>query len=582
MGIFQKMVLGGATVAAMSTGQVQAAENHAPMDNPDAARKEIYVTPKDTITNSDNVLDLSNEFLASQYKMQVPGTIEDLKQTLSSPTNLTDDQQKHIDLWSDYIISNPQDPVSREAFVAIKEATDEVANKWIKIDQYYQSVETAGSYDDLKYSKENLIKNMDAILKHETSEEIRKNIPEANIEYHKGRPPKDYASLRLNNQLSKLDSIMNKNPSIINPSIIKEQIVLLNSKDKKSKEQAYLNAAEFYKTYGMDLNKCCRDYILKHRGGLAQGEPVDVMIRREKDLLNDRYFKEDAYKYCLHHHLDMAFSQTQSTILEINDVYVNDKLFTIDGTVARYIKGYAAMVAENARGEKLKKGDEKIIYNANHCPPELRDALNAYYGACTVKLKQEMNKPKGAENIQYCNTNGLPDTKATEYIKLLRRGEDYTITGQNEMTNSVRDSIADIEKQRPDLKHAREGYDRNLDLQKENFANAMNRPAGEYVTVYDRYGFTENASSNYFNNKGLSYALVDRVATEYVNLLRLGANHTISGQNQMTDNDKKTIQEIEMARPDLGIARKAYEAERNQQNSLQLSAKDFAQNMSTR
>ena len=163
--MFQKIVLGGATVAAMSTGQVQAAENSAPMENPDAAKKEIYVTPKDTITNSDNVLDLSNEFLTSQFEtsaqeVSTPSTIEDLKETLSSPTNLTDDQQKHIDLWSDYIISNPQDPVSREAFVAIKEATDEVANKWIKIDQYYQSVETAGSYDDLKYSKENTTINI--------------------------------------------------------------------------------------------------------------------------------------------------------------------------------------------------------------------------------------------------------------------------------------------------------------------------------------------------------------------------------------------------------------------------------------
>ncbi len=573
MGMFQKIVLGGATVAAMSTGQVQAAENSAPMENPDATKTETVVTPKDTVINSDNVLDLSNEFLTSQFtssaqEVSTPGTIEDLKETLSSPTNLTDDQQKHIDLWSDYIISNPQDPVSREAFVAIKEATDEVANKWIKIDQYYQSVETAGSYDDLKYSKENLIKNMDAMLE---KSQVRENIPEANVEYRRGSPAKDYATLRLYNQLSKLDYIMNKNPSII-----KEQIGLLNSKDKKSKEQAYLNAAEFYKTYGMDLNKCCRDYILKQRGGLAQGEPVDVMIRREKDLLNDKYFKEDAYKYCLHNQLDMAFSQTESTIHNINVVYVNDKYSTIDGNVSLALDDYAKLVAKNARGDKLTRGQENRL---NFCPPDIRESLQAYYSACSVKFTQEMNKPKGEyKDIRYCNTNSIRDEKATLYIRLLRLGENYTKSGQNEMSAEQRGQIEEIEKERPDLKRAKEEYDRNLDLQKENFANAMNRPAGENVTVYDRYGFTENASSNYFNNKGLSYAPVDHVATRYVNLLRLGADHTISGQNQMTDNDKKTIQEIEMARPDLAIARKAYEAERNQQTqqkTLQLSASDF-------
>lgn len=331
----------------------------------------------------------------------------------------------------------------------------------------------------------------------------------------------------------------------------------------------------FYKTYGIDINQCNPQNL----------DNVRNNIIRENKLL-DKDFKEDAYKYCLHHHLDMAFSQTESTIHNINDVYVNDKPFTIDGTVALNIRGYAAMVAENAKGKKLKKGDEKIIYNANHCPPDLRDARDAYYSACTVKLKQEMNKPKGAKNIQYCNTNGLPDNKATEYIKLLRLGEDYTITGQNEMTNSVRDSIADIEKQRPDLKHAREGYEISMNLQKENFADAMNRPAGENVTVYDRYGFTENASSNYFNNKGLSYAPVDKDASNYINLLRLGADYTISGQNQMTDNDRRTIEEIERKRPDLAIARKYYEEQRakqqTQENTQQQQTTYFAQNTAMR
>ena len=183
-----------------------------------------------------------------------------------------------------------------------------------------------------------------------------------------------------------------------------------------------------------------------------------------------------------------------------------------------------------------------------------------------------MNKPKGDYlGIQYRNTNNLVDEDASKYIRLLRLGEDYTITGQNQMTDNDKATIAEIEQRRPDLRQARKEYERRSEQQKQYFAEAMNRPEGEDVMFYDRYGLANIEVSQSYGPIRIRQGNVDKDATTYVNLLRLG-------EDKLTDENRATIAEIENKRPDLGIARKAYEAERNQQTqqkSLQLSASDF-------
>ena len=547
--MFQKIVLGGATVAAMSTGQVQAAENSAPMENPDATRTETVVTPKDTITNSDNVLDLSNEFLTSQFtssaqEVKTPCTIEDLQKLLDDPTNLNSEQNNMLNLWSEYIISNPQDENSKTAFGIIKQKALETTNKWVWYDQYYGSTQCSGTPQALEDAKEILAKSMNKML---ASDDVIKNIPEAYVEgLRLNDPARDFATMRCRTQLELLEQI-SKNK-------VNELANQYYKGNKKEKQDAQETVRIFYEQYGINLISC-------HKRTAKDD------IYQELPFVKNQDVKDAADAYVLHTNMDIFFSKKNNAVIVPNLAYVDGNTYNIDYDVSQCIRAFAAIEAKYQRGEKLSKNEENMKFGANF---KIEEALNAYYGQCTQKFTKEMNKPKGDYlGIQYRTTNNLVDEDASKYIRLLRLGEDYTITGQNQMTDNDIVTIAEIEQRRPDLRQAREGYEVSLEKQKQYFAEAMNRPEGENITFYNRSGLANIEISQSYGSIGIRHTPVDQEATTYINLLRLG-------EDKLTDENRATIAKIEHDRPDLGIARRAYYNEQQtQQKSLQLSASDF-------
>jgi hypothetical protein len=313
--------------------------------------------------------------------------------------------------------------------------------------------------------------------------------------------------------------------------------------DKKEKQEAQETVRVVYEQSGINLISCYRK--------TAKND-----IRNELPFVNNQEVKDAAFAYILHTNLDIQFSKEVNGVTVPNLAYVDGHPYDIDYDVSKCIRKFAVSEAKYQRGEKLSKDEENMKFGANF---KIKEALNAYYGQCTQKFIKEMNKPKGDYwGIQYRNTNNVIDDDASKYIRLLRLGEDYTITGQNQMTDNDKATIAGIEQNRPDLLNARQEYERRSEQQKQYFAEAMNRPEGEDVMFYDRYGLANIEVSQSYGSIRIQQGNVDKDATTYVNLLRLG-------EDKLTDENRATIAEIEMARPDLGIARKAYEAERNQQ-----------------
>lgn len=437
MGIWNKIVLGGATVATMATGQVQAAENTYNPDTTDSAKKETIVTPSNTQQTTSSTLDLSGEFFSMSQQMAIPSTIDELKQSLSNPTNLNREQINDVVLWRNYIISNPQDETSKEAFMVIKDATREVTNKWVKFDQYYEQVQMNGTSDDLERSKDALIKNMDLLLENEN---VRNSIKEANVKYCYNQAT-DYATLRFYEQTQLIDALEKR------PEIVNEYVRLRDSGSKQDKKDAQLIEAKFYNDYGLNINNCQRGYTEVARGDVA----------RERHLLN-KEVKEQAYMYCLHRALDKEFSRMEQSWNRPDIVYVNNEAYSIPGHVALAIENYAKIIVKNAHGKKLSKEEDNILYGA---PVELREARDAYFSRSTNQFTELMNRPKG-EYVTFTNTQNLNDEIATQYVNLLRLGPSYTINGQNQMTSNDIGFLQSIEKSRPDLRIAKQKYEEQL------------------------------------------------------------------------------------------------------------------------
>ena len=425
MGVLEKAVLGGMTVATLATGQVNAAEtqNNSSEVN-DAAKKEIVVTPQDTANiNSASTLDLSDLFYSvdATQNTKAPGTLENLQKDLSSPTNLTQEQIWNLSSWTNYLLDNPQDALAKDAFKEIKQAALETTNKWVKMDIYYEQANIAGSYDQIKESQKHLNYVMDKLV---SNKDVRDNIVEANVRYGSNIAT-NFATLRLYEQCQTLDFV-EKHPQMLN-----DLVRQLNCGNKQEETAAKNTIVSFYEKNGLNLVDC-------HKG-VARNS---VLI--EYNLSNNE--KEQVYMYCLHRAMDKQFAQLNNIAYNIDFACINDKTYMIPGDVALTLEHYAAYSVAKSRGKKLTKDQEKFLDSA---PSDIRNAHDAYFRRCNKQFIELMNRPEG-EYVVFTNTNGAIDYAATTYVNFQRLGKKRT--SEDDMT------MAGIIAERSDLKIAENYY----------------------------------------------------------------------------------------------------------------------------
>lgn len=188
-------VVTAATIAALSGRPAPAnAENTAP--EPEGAKVEMVTNDAKTTEIPSDTYDASQDFgvtsaeavsdnTASGTNEAVEETVptvnmEALQKALANSDNLTQE-----DIWAigdaQYAIKkNPQDINSQKAFKLMYDEALKVTNKFVMADQYYDFSYLEGTnYNSIEKSYKTYKGAMDELI---GDEEVRKNIPEANIE----------------------------------------------------------------------------------------------------------------------------------------------------------------------------------------------------------------------------------------------------------------------------------------------------------------------------------------------------------------------------------------------------------------
>ena len=427
MGI-KKWIVGVATLAAMN-GSLKAEQR--PVETSSESIKTETVIKKEDV-------DYSQE-------------LKPLDEALKNSSDLQYDDLCEIHKWQSQIIDNPSDSISREAFKKIKAEALKVTNVFVMIDQYY-NYEYLGdcNVDNFKRSQKRLHQIMDEMLSYD---EVRNNIPEANIAPNGVDTAKDFAKMRFYEQEMTYEYLQK------NPKRLAKYMEAAKSNKKSQQKIAKNIEMNFYKEFGIDISS---DFATKEGNG-------NIRRYMEYQFLRDPKLKEKVYMFCLHCAMDGAFDYYPRVG---NSFTIKGKTYTIPVNVAQSFLNYARIYAAKERGAKLSKEHEEILDNR---PSDIRSATDAYLKRAFDQFCKLKDLPKG-EHIRFIDTQGEENLVWSNYIKLSRK---------NELSPTDKRTMELTREQYPLLKKAEEYY-KVHQLLSENKKQESNILLSQNTTNYRR------------------------------------------------------------------------------------------------